>query len=277
MSPGRTGRVWVNSSSYPTELGLKKQNPLTIHTNGRIGSVTVRWSGIPRFERQKNQPKNKNQISANIITRFEQIPKIAKKQFQIFTKSKPQIPKYKQIPKQQKKFQIKTYQKAKKYEQKSQQQISKSIRVSQTLDLREFRRRWHRNVRSDLSFKTHPKTPHELRSPPLASGSCHRPQPWRSDLHLRLLVPNGHHGWGVLVFCSQIQRLPRREKMKRQKEKKVRLMTLWRSEVRDCESVSWVKSWKKMEKVRKWNERKEKVGKVTSGVGSLLVFLNVYN
>jgi hypothetical protein len=64
--------------------------------------------GIPRSEdseRQKNQPKNKNQISANIITRFEQIPiyeqipKTAKKQFQIFTKSKPQIPKYKQIPK----------------------------------------------------------------------------------------------------------------------------------------------------------------------------------
>ena len=77
-------------------------------------SVSVRWSGIPRFEdseRQKNQPKSKNQISfsANIITRFEQIPiyeqilKTAKKQFQIFTKSKPQIPKYKQIPKQQKK------------------------------------------------------------------------------------------------------------------------------------------------------------------------------
>ena len=75
-------------------------------------SVMIGWSSIPRSEdseRQKNQPKNKNQISANIITRFEQIPiyeqipKTAKKQFQIFTKSKPQIPKYKQIPKQQKK------------------------------------------------------------------------------------------------------------------------------------------------------------------------------
>ena len=46
------------------------------------------------------------------------------------------------------------------------------------------------SVRSDR-FKARPKTPHELRSPPLASCSCHRPQPWRSDLHLLLLVPNG--------------------------------------------------------------------------------------
>ncbi len=46
------------------------------------------------------------------------------------------------------------------------------------------------SVRSNR-FKAHPKTPHELRSPPLASCSYHRPQSWRSDLHLLLLVPNG--------------------------------------------------------------------------------------
>ena len=105
---------------------------------GLNGSVSVWWSGIPKSEDskwQKNQPKNKNQISflANIITRFEQIliyeqiPKTAKKQFQIFTKSKPQILKYKQIPKQKKKIPNQTHifpnqnpiKKEKKTEQKS--------------------------------------------------------------------------------------------------------------------------------------------------------------
>ena len=145
---------------------MKKQNPLTIHTNGRIEQIRYRvkrvgfrsgdrvFPNLKILNSKKNQPKNKNQISfsANIITRFEQILIYNKfsKQQKNNSKSLPnqshKFPNINKFQNSKKKFQIKpiysqiktlSKSKKKKIEQKSQQQISKSIRESQTLNLEE--------------------------------------------------------------------------------------------------------------------------------------------
>ena len=207
---GLNRSITVGNQVFPNLKGKKKKKQPKNQI--LIANIITKSEQIPKYEQISKTAKHNFKSLPNQSHKFPNMNK--------FPKQKKTIPNIYQIKATN--SQIKTYQKGKIYiyiymnknHNKFPNQLEwkvkclelsiwKSRRAAawvllwigewwlqlRVRDLREWGRRWYRSVRSDR-FKTRPKTPHELWSPPLANCSCHCPQPWWSDLHLLLLIPN---------------------------------------------------------------------------------------